>query len=330
MKKIIFPLIIFLIIISFFVFRNNEPMLKQNIEILNNNRGRIVATEEIDIQNFIKDNFYNNSPEYWDKQLKKTEEFNYLKLHYSSGDSKPEVYMIRPKKEGDYPVLILSRSINSTKLNKERGMLWISPFASNDYIILSPIYKNINNFMESDKYICEDTQNFLDLFPMIKSLPYADENNIFMLGNSKGGMLTYQAIKEVIEGVDIKAAAITGAPTDLIQYYNDSIWGEQEAIKEKIGTPEENREAFVSKSPYYWPEKIDVPLLIQHGEKDKEIDVEHAIKLNDKLSNQNIDHKLITFPNGSHLLQKDSKIYSESIDNIYNWFKKYGDIESPF
>lgn len=330
MKKIIFTLIICLIILSFFVFRNSEPMLKQNVEILNNDDGRIVATEEIDIQNFIKEKLYDNSPKYWDKQLKKAEEFKHLKLHYSSGDSKAEAYMIRPKKEGNHPVLILSRSINSAKLNKERGMLWISPFASNDYIILSPIYKNINSFVESDKYICEDTQNFLDLFPMIKSLPYADENNIFMLGNSKGGVLTYQAIKEDIEGVNIKAAAVTGAPTDLIQYYNDSIWGEQEAIKEKIGTPEENREAYVSKSPYYWPEEINVPLLIQHGEKDTEIEVEHAVKLNRELEGQEIDHKFVTFPNGSHLLQEDSDIYRESLQNIYNWFSKYGDIESPF
>lgn len=330
MKKIIFILVVVLIIGAFFIFQEGEVMLEQNIESLSSNNGRIVDVENVDLQSFIEQKLYDKSPEYWRKEIENIKNFDLLKFKYSTQKTKSGAYMIRPKKEGNYPVFIFARSINESDEKKEPGMLWLSSFASEGYILISPHYNINTTLVNNDKYICEDTQNFLDLFPLIKSLPYADENNIFILGNSKGGVLTYQAIKEDIEGINIKAAAVTGAPTDLIQYYNDSIWGAQEAIKEKVGTPEENREAFVSKSPYYWPEEIDVPLLIQHGKKDKEIKVEHAVKLDKRLASQEVDHKLVTFAKGSHLLQEDSNIYTQSLQNIYNWFSNYGDIESPF
>jgi len=330
MKKIVFALVVVLIIGAFFMFQESDPMLQQNVEALSNDNGRIVDVENVDVQAFIEQNLYDKSPDYWGQEIENIKDFDLLKFKYSTEGTKSGAYMIKPKKEGNYPVFIFARSTNESDEQKEPGMLWLTSFASEEYILISPHYNINTTLVNNDKYIVEDTQSFLDLFPLIKSLPYADENNIFMLGNSKGGVLTYQAIKEDIEGVNIKAAAVTGAPTDLIQYYNDSIWGTQEAIKEKIGTPEENREAFVSKSPYYWPEKIDVPLLIQHGEKDKEIEVEHAVKLNEKLKNIEVDHELVTFPNGSHLLQKDSDIYLESTRNSYDWFGKYVDIENPF
>ncbi|MFP4397779.1 MAG: alpha/beta hydrolase family protein, partial [Desulfonatronovibrio sp.] len=74
------------------------------------------------------------------------------------------------------------------------------------------------------------------------------------------------------------------------------------------------------RSPYYWPEKIDVPILILHGEDDWRVDVSQAIKLADKLKEAGRVHELVVFPKGDHGLNTHR---SERNEKIFNWFEKY-------
>ena len=50
------------------------------------------------------------------------------------------------------------------------------------------------------------------------SLPFVEPEKIVMLGYSRGGMMTYLAIKH---GAKIKAAAVVSGVSDLEQAYNE-------------------------------------------------------------------------------------------------------------
>jgi dipeptidyl aminopeptidase/acylaminoacyl peptidase len=79
--------------------------------------------------------------------------------------------------------------------------------------------------------------------------------------------MTYLAIKR---GAEIRVAAVVGGISDLEQTYIEREEGMKKVIKELVGM---KGSAWRERSAYYWPEKINVPLLILHGEEDWRVKV---------------------------------------------------------
>ena len=59
------------------------------------------------------------------------------------------------------------------------------------------------------------------------------------------------------------------------------------------------------RSAVYWPEKINVPLLIMHGKRDNKVSYKQSVELSKKLEDLGKDHELVIFPNGNHGLNKN-------------------------
>jgi dipeptidyl aminopeptidase/acylaminoacyl peptidase len=135
-----------------------------------------------------------------------------------------------------------------------------------------------------------------------------------MLGVSRGGMMTYLAIKH---GADIKAAAVVGGVTDLFMSA-DEREGMKKVYKELIGTKKDEWE---KRSACYWPDKINVPVLILHGEADSRVNVNQAKKLSQKLTELGKLHKLVVFPQGNHGLGPPHGKRKNRL--IFDWFDKY-------
>ena len=52
-----------------------------------------------------------------------------------------------------------------------------------------------------------DVDDLMDVLPLARSLAYVDTNNLFMYGESRGGMMTYQAVRRgfpVKRGGDVR------------------------------------------------------------------------------------------------------------------------------
>lgn len=103
----------------------------------------------------------------------------------------------------------------------------------------------------------------LNLVPLAESLGYADPKNLFVYGFSRGGMMTYLALKR---GLPAQAAAVVAGPTDLLaeiltraemetQIYRASIPG-YDRFKDRL---------LKDRSAFYRADKLTTPLLIQHG-----------------------------------------------------------------
>ncbi len=87
--------------------------------------------------------------------------------------------------------------------------------------------------------------------------------------------MTYLAIKH---NAEIKAAAVVGGVTDLEQSYNEREEGMKNVIRELVGMKKSEWE---KRSAVYWPHKINVPILILHGEDDWRVKVSQAKKLSE-------------------------------------------------
>ena len=131
--------------------------------------------------------------------------------------------------------------------------------------------------------------------------------------------MTYQAIKKAFP---IRAAAVVGAFTDLQEVIDshprqypleilNQLWPNYEARKTEISE---------MRSAIFWPERLDVPLLIMHGGNDRSVNTEQSLLLAQKLQKLRKVYELIVYAGDDHDLTKNRE---DRDRRTVNWFKRY-------
>lgn len=142
------------------------------------------------------------------------------RIKYLSDGLKVVGFIVKPKLENaKFPVLIYNRGGNREfSAIDEEILKYLSKLSSKNYVVLASQYRGNDGGQGREEFGGKDINDVLNLLLLAKRLPYADPDRIVMLGYSRGGMMTYLAIKE---GAEIKAAAVVGGITDLIQLYDE-------------------------------------------------------------------------------------------------------------
>jgi len=243
-----------------------------------------------------------------------------LRIKYSSDGLKVVGFVLKPRGfQGKLPVLIYNRGGNRDYGMISRGQIEFSlaSLAAQNYVVLASQYRGVDGGEGEEHFGGDDVNDVLNLIPLARSLPYADVEKLVMLGDSRGGLMTYLAIKS---GAPIKAAAVVGAPSDL----EDSYWGRDamgKVLDELIGgAPWQKSQEYRDRSALYWPEKLTVPLLILHGEFDWRVPCAQSERLAERLLRLGLPHELVLFPAGDHGL---SRFRNERNRLILEWFSKH-------
>jgi dienelactone hydrolase len=242
------------------------------------------------------------------------------RIKYLSDGLEVVGFVVKPK-ENDvtYPILIYNRGGNR-EFGKIEDLTYLSYLSANGYVVVASQYRGNDGGQGSEEFGGSDVNDVLNLIPLAESLPFATPEKIMMLGYSRGGMMTYIAITMTDK---IKAAAVVGGVTDLIQMYNEREEEMKQVCIELIGgTPEEKEAEYQKRSAYFWPEKIDTPVLILHGGDDWRVDVSQAEKLAEKLEGLGKTFKLKVYPGGDHSLDNNRP---DRNSRIFEWFEKYLD-----
>jgi dipeptidyl aminopeptidase/acylaminoacyl peptidase len=238
------------------------------------------------------------------------------KIKYLSDGLKVVGFVLAPKtRDKKFPVLIYNRGGNREFGSiSPRDLVYLSFLASNNYVVLASQYRGNDGGEGREAFGGNDVNDVLNLIPLAKSLGFTDTEKIVMLGYSRGGMMTYLAIKR---GAPIKAAAVVGGITDIAQTYRERESGMKRVIKELVGT---NEQDWKERSAYYFAEQINIPVLILHGENDIRVNVTQAKKLSGRLSELGKEHELLTFPKGDHGLNTNRR---QRNARIFEFFTKH-------
>ncbi|MCD6130206.1 MAG: prolyl oligopeptidase family serine peptidase [Deltaproteobacteria bacterium] len=235
---------------------------------------------------------------------------------FRGGRLKSVGFILKLKDEGSkFPVIIFNRGGNR-EFDKitVRKLKYLSYLASNNYVVIASQYRGNEGGEGHEEFGGKDIDDVLNLIPLAKSLPFTVPNKIVMLGFSRGGMMMYLAIKHDAE---IKAAAVVGGVTDLTQTYSEREEGMKNVIRELVGM---DKNEWKKRSAFYWPEKINVPILILHGGNDWRVKVSQAKKLSERLKESGNVHELVIFPKGDHGLNTHC---AERNRRIFEWFDRY-------
>lgn len=247
-------------------------------------------------------------------------EVDFYRLTYLSDGLKIVGFLVKPRTDvSRLPVLIYNRGGNR-EFGKITGLLLedeLGPLAAKNYVVLASQYRGNDGGEGREDFGGDDVHDVLNLILLAKSLPYADPERIVMLGDSRGGLMTYLAIKS---GAPLRAAAVVGAPSDL-----EASHEERESLARVLdeligGTPHERLNDYRARSAYFWPERLTVPLLILHGEKDGRVPCVQSQKLAERLKSLDLPHRLVVFPEGDHDLNENP---TERNRLILDWFESH-------
>lgn len=242
-------------------------------------------------------------------------------ISYESDNLRIKGFEVRPKNVNDikYPTIIYNRGGNNGfgKISDDFAIDFFSKFAEEGFVVLASQYRGKHSEGD-DEFGGEDLNDVNNIIDLVYSLEYVDQERIYMIGFSRGSMMTLMSIKN---RDDIKAAVVIGTISNLFDTYDNR---EDEMKKLLIdcigGTPEEVEDEYVKRSAMFWSDDIDVPLLMLHGSDDWRVSSSQAKNLKEALDNNGTTNKLIIYKDAGHNLGDN---YLESINEILTWFKKY-------
>jgi dipeptidyl aminopeptidase/acylaminoacyl peptidase len=243
------------------------------------------------------------------------------KITYYSDSLKVVAFITAPKQPVQakkYPVIIFNRG---GYIRNDIAFVHAPLFkklVDSGFIVIAPALRQSEGGEGKDEMGENDLHDVWNILPLIKRLTYADTSNLFMLGESRGGVMSLQLLKERFP---VKAAAITGAFTDFELYLSQNpgleklclqIWPDFDKQKETI---------FRQRSAVQWANEINVPLLVMAGSLDKSVNPGHSLDLAAQLNKFHREYQLLILNNGNHILSGNN--LNKRDTEIINWFKKY-------
>ncbi|XEC94458.1 alpha/beta hydrolase family protein [Paenibacillus tarimensis] len=226
-----------------------------------------------------------------------------FRIHYRSDGLKVVGFIVKPKEMKEKaPLLIYNRggAEDRTLINSTLLSTFFSFLARKGYVVLASQYRGNDGGEGEDRWGGDDIHDVLNLVEVAKQLPYVDTDRKVMIGQSRGGLMTYLAIRKQL---DLKAAVVVSGPTDLTDLYQKRGENMKEILMRLVGDPNLNTDEYMKRSPINWADEINAPLLIIHGGNDWMSPVQQVRDFARKLDELNKDYRYVEYPDGDHFLK---------------------------
>lgn len=253
------------------------------------------------------------------ERIRNSSDLELLKIKYMSDGLKIVGFIYKPKQTAGkkLPVVIFNRGGLSDETIGPENYNYIYEmhrYASEGFLVLASQYRGAGGSEGKDEVAGADTNDVMNLIPLAASLGYADMNRIFMWGYSRGGMMTLQAIRL---GAPLRAAAVVGAPTDLVPNLNDpGFVGFARSIYPDFETRKE--EHVKNRSAILWVDKINIPLLIMSGGADPGVSPSKVMAFTQKLEEQGKLYELVIYARDDHPVSRNAE---DRLRRTVDWFK---------
>lgn len=256
------------------------------------------------------------------------EQYDYLKeveissMIYDSDGLMITGLLVKPVKvHENTPVIIYNRGGNQElgRLLVEHAVEVLAPLAAEGFIVAASNYRGNSGSEGREQFGGEDVNDVLNLIEAVGQIPGADINTVGMLGLSRGGMMTYLALKNDSQR-RIKAVANLGGITDLahtIEFHPQIGEVCEWLIPDYVGNEKKELE---NRSAIRWVDQLptDVPILILHGTADQSVDYGQIPLFAERLTNHGIPHKAVIYQDDNHGCVAHKQ---EVMINLKEWFR---------
>jgi dipeptidyl aminopeptidase/acylaminoacyl peptidase len=186
-------------------------------------------------------------------------------------------------------------------------------YASRGYVVLQPNFRGStgygDDFFNKNGFRSWSTAigDVLDAGRWLVAQGIASPDKLAVVGWSYGG---YAALQSAVVDPSVFKAVIAVAPvTDLPELKEEHRhWSDFLVVTRQIGEGPHVREG----SPALNAAKIKVPVLLFHGEMDRNVPIRQSKEMADRLAAAGVPHELVTWPNLDHQLE-DSAVRAEML-----------------
>jgi dipeptidyl aminopeptidase/acylaminoacyl peptidase len=215
------------------------------------------------------------------------------------------------------PLIIFNRGGNSefSRLTPSSG---VRRLALEGFVVLGSQYRGADGGQGKDEFGGGDVNDVLNLDSVARSLDFIDTRNVFLYGHSRGGMMTALALKK---GMKVNAAAVGGPLVDLL-----TEGARRPGLPERVwsrlipGFAERRDEVLRERSAMYWPDRINVPLLILQGGADWRVDPAQTLAFAQALQRSGKTYELIVYAGDDHGIAANR---DDANRRIVEWFRRH-------
>jgi dipeptidyl aminopeptidase/acylaminoacyl peptidase len=134
-------------------------------------------------------------------------------LKYLSDGLTVEAYLYRPRdiRGKKLPLVIFNRGNYLVGDIGAESVPMFRRLALEGFVVLAPLLRGSHGAPGKDEVGGADLDDIMNTLPLVRSFDFVDQANLFMYGHSRGGMMTFQAVRD---GYPLRAAATVGGFTD--------------------------------------------------------------------------------------------------------------------
>jgi dipeptidyl aminopeptidase/acylaminoacyl peptidase len=244
--------------------------------------------------------------------------FAMRRFAYVSDGLTVSAYVYGPRTPGTkLPVIIFNRG-SYTWPNGFAGELLTMAhrLAVDGYLVVAPLYRGSGGTAGTDEMGGADLDDLMNLRPLIGGIPGADPDRLYLYGESRGGMMVYQALRDKFPA---RAAAVVGGFTNLEGMLSDP---KGAAIGAQIwpGLATHRAEIVRRRSAIQWPDKIAAPILIIHGARDTQVSPAQSLDMARKLVELGKPVQLILVDGEGHTI---SGRPADRDSWVVDWFRRH-------
>ncbi len=252
----------------------------------------------------------------------RTDTSAYFALTYWSDGLRVTGFLGLPLTDGPHPAIIHNRGGFGSTGALTGGE--IAGYVEAGYVAVASQYRGNGGGEGLEDFGGNDVHDVTNLITLLRAMPEVDPTRIGMFGGSRGGMMTFIALKNLAlagRADDIKVAVTVGGISDLFAWDIERGGGLADVLWWPLvgGTPQSDPAAFQARSAVYWPELIQAPLLMLHGAADPEVATQQTYDLALQLANVGADFTTIIVPGGDHPLSAHEGGLPDTLD----WFGRY-------
>lgn len=243
-----------------------------------------------------------------------------LRIVYLSGSLKVTGIAVLPKdwRDGNHPIMLYNRGGSGEygKLTVLSVLRSMAPFAKKGMLVFASNYRGNDGGEGHDEFGGRDVDDVGALLDIARSHSGYDGKNSYILGHSRGCMMTHMTIRN---NPDITAAIALAGVSDIHQVVKESPDIEKTAFK-RFAPEESRKQAFEKRSVIRWLDEFHTPLLLLHGDADDVVSVNHSINLAKALSEQGKLHDLHIYERGNHSLHR---YWDDVLARSHAWMEQH-------
>ncbi len=255
------------------------------------------------------------------KALKKIE---FFRITYLSDSLKIKGFIAKPIQEGSFPCIISNRGGTGEfgKWNETGVGFFLGKLASWDYVVVATQYRGNDGGEGQDERGGKDLNDVLNLVNTLEEIDNADTSRIGIEGASRGGMMTYLALKETCQ---FKAAVVLAGAANAFEHLVHRPDFEENVYAKVIPNYYKHKEKELkARSAVFWADKMckTTPMLIMQGSSDWRVPASESLELLNKLYEYKHPVRYILFEGADHRIREFRKEFFAQTKSFFDFYVK--------